>query len=182
MFQSRQLATPRFCFDYAAKNVDTYPDRGLTQYGPYSQRTFGRTPKVLFIAPAQHKGTTQLFIKKFVGGVTPPPSKNRNSLKTPPFPKGFAAKYRTKPLQVEEHYFLLQGDPAAAYREACLLTSKKRTDYDLVVVIIEDRFKQLSSVANPYFITKAFGSATAFPFKRSPSKRRGNGTAVFSTF
>ena len=156
VFQSRQLATPRFCFDYAAKSVDTYPDRGLTQHGPCSQRTFGRAPKVLFIAPAQHKGTTQLFIKKFVGGVTPPPSNKTNSFRTPPFPKGFAAKYRTQPLLVDELYFSLQGDPAEAYREACLSAGKKRTDYDLVVVTIEDRFKQFPSAANPYFITKAF--------------------------
>ena len=156
VFQTRQIPTPRFCFDYAAKNVDTYPDRGLTQHGPYSQRTFGRPPKVLFMAPSQHKGTTQLFIKKFVGGVTPPPTKNRNSSRPAPFPKGFAAKYRTQPMQVEEHYFSLQGDPAAVYREACLSAGKKRTDYDLVIVIIEDRFKQLPAAANPYFITKAF--------------------------
>ncbi len=111
VFQSRQLPPPRFCFDYAAKNVDTYPDRGLTQHGPYSQRTFTQSPKILFIAPTQHKGTTQLFIKKFVGGVTPPP--NRNTFRIPPFPKGFATKYRTQPLHIDEYYFPSRVIPGA---------------------------------------------------------------------
>ncbi len=35
-------------------------------------------------------------------------------------------------------------------------SGKKRTDYDLVVVIIEDRYKQFSAETNPYFIAKAF--------------------------
>lgn len=154
VFQSRQLPPPRFCFDYAAKNGDSYPDRGLTRYGPYSQRALARSPRFLVLAPAQHKGTTELFLKKLLGGVTPGP--NRKSHQTPPFPSGFAAKYRTQAPAVEEQYFALQRDPGLAYRTACLEAARKRTDYDLVLVIIEDRFKQLAGEANPYFIVKAF--------------------------
>ena len=129
IFQSRQLPPPRFCFDYAAKNTDTYADRGLTRNGPYSQRTLTKALRVLVIAPAQHKGTTQTFLKKFLGGIAPRTSPNANaSTKTPPFPSGFVTKYRTQPLHIEERYFPLQGDPAAAYRECCLQVARVRTE------------------------------------------------------
>lgn len=135
--------------------METYADKGLTNFGPYSHEQITEGLKVLVIAPSQHKGTTEQFLRKLRDGV-PVPIATQGNGRVPPYPDGFARKYRTRPPKFEEHYFVLSADLLQSYRTACIAAAKQQSDFDVVIVVIEERFRLLPVTGNPYFLTKAF--------------------------
>jgi Piwi domain len=149
---------PIYIFDQAGANTDTWHNRGLDQYGPYSAKVFTpNRPKLCVICQKAQKGRVEQFLHKFINGITlPPPSVARRG--EPPrnyFEKGFLRKYALQDVTYE--FFLAEDRLPKSYKEACRHAIEKHgagTKWDLALVQIEENFHQLPVDQNPYFITK----------------------------
>jgi hypothetical protein len=87
---------PIYVFDSTGARTDTWHDRGLNRYGPYSSQTFDKNrPRICVVCQATNKGQVEQFLHKFLHGITIPvnrqsPFRNRKA----PFEKGFIRKYQ----------------------------------------------------------------------------------------
>lgn len=144
---------PVYVFDPTGSRTNTWHDAGLKQFGPYSGQTFDKNrPRLCIICQASRKGQVEQLLHKFLRGVTRP---NQPPHKQP-FPNGFIQKYALDDVATE--FFLANGDSVPAYQKAVQQAIEKQTDtnlkWDLALVQIEDRFRDLPDASNPYLHTK----------------------------
>jgi hypothetical protein len=158
--QSHRATFPRidkappvvYVFDSSGSKTDTWHDRGMDNFGPYSAPTFTPTrPRICVVCQREHKGRIEQFVRKFLRGVTSPGSRRA------PFAKGFIRKYALEDAATD--FYEADGASAAAYQKAVYRAVASQTEqatrYDLALVETEERFHDLRGATNPYLVTKA---------------------------
>ena len=61
---------PTYVFDQTGSKTDTWHDRGLDQYGPYTAKVFTpNRPRLCVICQKAHKGRVEQFLHKFINGI-----------------------------------------------------------------------------------------------------------------
>ncbi|HEX8091169.1 MAG TPA: Piwi domain-containing protein [Blastocatellia bacterium] len=140
-----------YVFDPTGKQTNTWHDKGLDDYGPYTAQTFTPSiPRVCVICQAEHKGQVEQFLYKFLYGV------NYQGKNRAPFLNGLAGKYKLDDVSLE--FFTSEDDSAHAYQKAVRQALAKQRDEDirwsLALVQIDERFHALYGEDNPYLVTK----------------------------
>ncbi|MGG6294929.1 argonaute/piwi family protein [Leptolyngbya sp. AN02str] len=160
-----QLA-PRavYVFDDSGEKTDTWHDRGLNEYGPYTSPTFTpSTPRICIICQGTRKGRVEQFLYKLLKGVTVPQITKKG--KPQPFAKGLIHKYALD--DVETHFFLATDKTAAAYdravREALRHQNREGFRWNLALIQIDEAFHNLYGDNNPYLTSKAAFLAEQIP-------------------
>lgn len=138
---------PVYVFDPTGAKTDTWADRGIQQNGPYSRQTFSKNrPRIAVVCQASAKGRVEQFLHKFFNG-------QRHPRKNPgPFDNGLVGKYRLE--GVTTKFFLTEKPTADAYQRAAQEAIGEEDRWDLALVQIEKRFRELEGAANPYLVTK----------------------------
>lgn len=141
-----------YVFDATGTKTQTWHDKGVEDYGPYSAPTFTPTrPRICVVCQQGHRGRVEQFVRKFLDGLTVPGAKRQA------FVKGFVRKYGLEGATTE--FFEASGPSAADYQKAVWRAISAQTDrnfrFDLALVEIEERFHNLFGGANPYLVTKA---------------------------
>jgi hypothetical protein len=141
-----------YVFDPSGSKTDTWHDRGMDNFGPYSAPTFTPTrPRICVVCQRDHKGRIEQFVRKFLRGVTAPGSRRA------PFAKGFVRKYALEDATTD--FYETDGASAVAYQKAVYRAITAQTEqgfrYDLALVETEERFHVLRGTTNPYLVTKA---------------------------
>lgn len=149
-----------YVFDPTGRRTDTWYDRGINEYGPYTAQSFTPShPRMCVICQATRKGQVEQFLHKFFHGITLPGDDRK------PFAKGFIRKYALEDISTE--FFPAEGETTAAYqqavRRALAQQAQGNIKWDLALVQIDERFHQLYGEANPYLITKAAFLAQQIP-------------------
>lgn len=138
-----ELKTPTFIFDPAAtKTINTYPDNGLNNFGPYDSSIFDtKSPNVLCICNKTTRGGFTKFLSNLKEGL--PQSRY--------FQKGLQRKYdlHNVAFDVKE----VQNNTLNEYLKVI-------RDYDgnkphLAIIEIPESFKQQRDQDNPYYQIKA---------------------------
>lgn len=138
-----ELKTPTFIFDPAAtKTINTYPDNGLNNFGPYDSSIFDiKSHNILCICNKTVRGNFTQFLSNLKDGL--PQSKY--------FQKGLQKKYdlHNVAFDVKE----VQTNTLSEYLKAI-------REYDdnkphLAIIEIPESFKSHSDQSNPYYQIKA---------------------------
>lgn len=138
-----ELKTPTFIFDPAAtKTINTYPDNGLNNFGPYDSSIFDiKSPNVLCICNKTIRGNFTKFLSNLKDGL--PQSRY--------FQKGLQKKYdlHNVTFDVKE----VQNNTLSEYLNVI-------RDYDdnkphLAIIEIPENFRLLNDQNNPYYQIKA---------------------------
>lgn len=141
-----QMQKPVFIFnDNGEKD---WVEKGLTQYGPYTKRTFDRNDPSICVICAQHdKGRVEQFVRKLLKGI--PNSKY--------FSNGLEGKFTLGTSHVE--VFTTATDSVEGYKNAIEAAIRKKTEdggrWDLALVQIRQSFKKLEVTENPYYFGKS---------------------------
>ena len=148
------MPRPTYIFDPTRQRTHTSHDRGLDQHGPYDQATFNAPkPRVAVVCQASKKGQVEQFLRKFLDGM--PDVKTGRG--TAPYEKGFLRKYCTDGWDIE--FFQTTANTADAYNKAALQALEQSATtgrkWNLVLVQIEEHFRDLPAPRNPYLVTKA---------------------------
>ncbi|WP_146678854.1 argonaute/piwi family protein [Pirellula sp. SH-Sr6A] len=141
-----------YVFDPSGGKTDTWHDRGMENFGPYSAPTFTPTrPRICVVCQRNHKGRVEQFIRKFLRGISIPGS-NRS-----PFAKGLIRKYALEDATTD--FYESDGPTAHAYQKAVYRAAAAQSEqnfrYDLALVETEERFHELRGSNSPYLVTKA---------------------------
>lgn len=140
---SIELKTPTFIFDPAAtKTINTYPDNGLNNFGPYDSSIFDiKSPNILCICKNTIRGNFTQFLSNLKDGL--PQSRY--------FQKGLQKKYdlHNVTFDVKE----IQSNTLNEYLNVI-------REYDdnkphLAIIEIPESFKLQSDQNNPYYQIKA---------------------------
>jgi hypothetical protein len=138
---------PVYVFAPTGAKTDTWADRGVQKYGPYSQQTFSKNhPRIAVVCEASAKGRVEQVLHKFFNG-------QRHPKKSPgPFDNGLIGKYRLD--GVSPKFFLANRGTAAAYQRAAQEAVSDEERWDLALIQIEKGFRELEGADNPYLVTK----------------------------
>jgi hypothetical protein len=138
---------PVYVLDPTGAKTATWADRGIQQYGPYSQQTFSKNrPRIAVVCEASAKGRVEQFLQKFFNG-------QRHPKRNPgPFDNGLIGKYRLD--GVSPKFFLTSTPTADAYQHASQEAISEEDRWDLALVQIEKQFRELEGADNPYLVTK----------------------------
>jgi Piwi domain len=141
-----QMQKPVFVFN--DNGEADWTEKGLTQYGPYTKRTFDRNDPSICVICAQHdKGRVEQFVRKFLKGIS-------NSKY---FSSGLEGKFALGTSRVE--VFTTVTDSVEAYKNAIETAIRKKADdggrWDLALVQVRQSFKKLEVAANPYYLGKS---------------------------
>lgn len=141
-----QMQKPVFVFN--DNGEADWAEKGLTQSGPYTKRTFDRNDPPICVICAQHdKGRVEQFVRKLLKGV--PGSKY--------FSSGIEGKFSLGTSRVE--VFATASDSVAAYKGAIETAIRKKADeggrWDLALVQVRQSFKKLKVTENPYYLGKS---------------------------
>lgn len=141
-----QIQKPVFVFNDNGQ-VD-WTDKGLTQYGPYTKRTFDRNdPSICVICTQHDKGRVEQFVRKLLKGIS-------NSKY---FSGGLEGKFALGTSRVE--VFATATDRDDAYKSAIEAAIRKKADdggrWDLALVQVRQSFKKLKVTENPYYLGKS---------------------------
>lgn len=141
-----------YVFDPSGAKTDTWHDRGMDDFGPYSAPTFTPTrPRICVVCQQNHKGRVEQFVRKFLRGVALSGSKRS------PFAKGLIRKYALEDATTD--FYEADGPTALAYQKAVYRAAAAQTEqdfrYTLALVETEERFHDLHGANNPYLVTKA---------------------------
>jgi hypothetical protein len=148
---------PVYVFDQTGSKTNTWHDKGLTEYGPYSAQVFTpNQPRIGIVCQQSMKGQVEQFVRKFVNGVVlPAPKGDPRRKKTNYFEKGLVRKFALKNVQYD--FFLAANGSVEAYKKACQQAVEAHGNgqkLDLALVQIEEPFHDLAPRANPYFACK----------------------------
>ena len=139
--QNIRLFEPTFIYNQARTQTDKYPDRGLTNFGPYDSSIFPfKTFKVLAICSKEIRGHFTHFLSSLFDGM--PNSKY--------FKKGLKSKYELQKIdcKVEDIFDFGIDNYDRIIRE---LDDKP----DIVIIEIPSSFRKCAINKNPYYILKA---------------------------
>lgn len=125
-----------------------WAEKGLTQYGPYTKRTFDRNDPSICVICAQHdKGRVEQFVRKLLKGI----SNSRY------FSGGLEGKFTLGTSRVE--VFATVTDSVEAYKNTIEAAIRRKADdggrWDLALVQVRQSFKKLKVTENPYFLGKS---------------------------
>lgn len=138
-----ELKTPTFIFDPAAtKTINTYPDNGLNNFGPYDSSIFDiKSPNVLCICNKTIRGNFTQFLSNLKDGL--PQSKY--------FQKGLQRKYdlHNVTFDVKE----IQENALTDYLN--VIRNYDENKPHLAIIEIPESFKLQSDQSNPYYQIKA---------------------------
>ena len=142
----QQFSKPVFIFNDSGE-VD-WAEKGFTQFGPYTKRTFDRNdPSICVICSQQHKGEIEQFVRKFLKGI--------NGHKY--FSAGLEGKFHVGTSRVE--FFTVPNDSVAAYKAAIEAAIQKKAQdgdkWDLALVQVKDGQKDLSVDQSPYYVGRS---------------------------
>jgi hypothetical protein len=138
---------PVYVFDPTGARTDTWADRGIQKCGPYSQQTFSKNhPRIAVVCEGSAKGRVEQFLHKFFNG-HPHPKRNPG-----PFDNGLIGKYRLG--GISPKFFLADKPTAEAYGRAAREAISDEDRWDLALVQIEKKFRDLEGEENPYLVTK----------------------------
>lgn len=141
-----QMQKPVFVFNDSGEA--DWAEKGLTQNGPYTKRTFDRNDPSICVICAQHdKGRVEQFVRKLLKGIA-----NSNYFKS-----GLEGKFALGTSRVE--VFTTATDSVEAYRSAIETAIRKKADdggrWDLALVQVRQSFKKLKVKENPYYLGKS---------------------------
>lgn len=141
-----QIQKPVFVFN--DNGEADWVEKGLTQFGPYTRRTFDRNdPSICVICAQRDKGRVEQFVRKLLKGIS-------NSKY---FSRGLEGKFNLGTSCVE--VFATSTDSVAAYKNAIEAAIRKKADdggrWDLALVQVRQSFKKLKVTENPYFQGKS---------------------------
>ena len=139
------LEKPVFVFN--DNGEANWTEKGFTQHGPYTKRTFDRNdPSICVICSQYDKGGVEQFVRKFLKGM--PNSKY--------FRSGFEGKFSVGTSRIE--VFTTHTDDVDGYKAAidCALKQKLEEGerWDLALVQVRQSFKKLDVIDNPYYLGK----------------------------
>ena len=142
----RQFEKPVFIFNDSGEA--SWAEKGFTQFGPYTKRTFDRNdPSVCVICSKQNKGGIEQFVRKFLKGI--------NGHKY--FSRGLEGKFHIGTSRVE--FFTFDNDTVESYKKAIETAIQKKTQdggkWDLALVQVKQIHKELPVNKNPYFVGKS---------------------------
>ncbi len=141
-----QMQKPVFVFN--DNGEADWTEKGLTQYGPYTKRTFDRNDPSICVICAQHdKGRVEQLVRKLLKGIS-------NSKY---FSNGLEGKFTLGTSRVE--VFTTPTDSVDAYKNAIETAIRKKADdgarWDLALVQVRQSFKKLEVPNNPYYLGKS---------------------------
>jgi hypothetical protein len=141
-----QMQKPVFVFN--DNGHADWAEKGLTQNGPYTKRTFDRNDPSICVICAQHdKGRVEQFVRKLLKGI----SNSRY------FNNGLEGKFTLGTSRVE--VFATASDDVEAYKNAIEAALRKKADdggrWDLALVQVRQSFKKLPVMENPYYFGKS---------------------------
>lgn len=144
--QCDQMPRPVFVFN--DNGEADWAEKGLTQYGPYTKRTFDRNdPSICVICAQQDKGRVEQFVRKLLKGIS----------SSKYFKGGLEGKFSLGTSRVE--VFTTATDSVAAYKTAIESAIRKKADdggrWDLALVQVRQSFKKLKVAENPYYLGKS---------------------------
>lgn len=144
--QCGQLAKSVFVFN--DNGEADWAEKGLSQYGPYTKRTFDRNDPSICVICAQHdKGRVEQFVRKLLKGI----SGNKY------FTSGLEGKFSLGTSRVE--VFVTSTDDVNGYKSAIETAIRKKADdggrWDLALVQVRQSFKKLDVGDNPYYLGKS---------------------------
>lgn len=146
--QSDCAQMPKPVFVFNDNGEADWTEKGLTQYGPYTKRTFDRNDPSICVICAQHdKGRVEQFVRKLLKGLT----------SSRYFKSGLEGKFTLGTSSVE--VFTTATDSVEAYKNAIVSAIRKKADdggrWDLALVQVRQSFKKLEVTANPYYLGKS---------------------------
>ena len=142
-----QLDRPVFIFN--DNGEASWAEKGLTQYGPYTKRTFDRNDPSICVVCSQHdKGRIEQFVRKLLKGISG--SKY--------FSNGLEGKFNLGTSRVE--VFVINTEDVSGYKNAIETAIQKKSEdggrWDLALVQVRESFKALDARDNPYYWGKSF--------------------------
>lgn len=146
--QSECVQMPKPVFVFNDNGEADWAEKGLTQSGPYTKRTFDRNDPSICVICAQHdKGRVEQFVRKLLKGIS-------NSKY---FSNGLEGKFTLGTSRVE--VFTTATDSVEAYKNAIEAAIRKKADdggrWDLALVQVRRSFKKLEVTENPYYLGKS---------------------------
>ncbi len=141
-----QMQKPVFVFN--DNSEADWPEKGLTQSGPYTKRMFDRNDPSICVICAQHdKGLVEQFVRKLLKGIS----------SSKYFRNGLEGKFALGTSRVE--VFSTATDSVEGYKNAIEAAIQKKADdggnWDLALVQVRQSFKKLKVTDNPYYISKS---------------------------
>ncbi|MCC7410955.1 MAG: stem cell self-renewal protein Piwi domain-containing protein [Gammaproteobacteria bacterium] len=141
-----QMPKPVFVFN--DNGEADWVEKGLTQYGPYTKRTFDRNDPSICVICAQHdKGRVEQFVRKLLKGIS----------SSKYFSSGLEGKFTLGTSRVE--VFATATDSVEAYKNAIEAAIRKKAEdggrWDLALVQVRQSFKKLKVTENPYYLGKS---------------------------
>ncbi len=147
------LEKPQFTF--ANSSTHGIIEYGLQNFGPYSKLHFDKNnPSICVICAETQKGSVETFIHKFLKGI----DGHKN------FSNGFEGKFGIGRASV--NFFTFRYNTPQDYKKAIEKALEFKEDgeqWDLALVQIENQFKELAVIDNPYFTSKATFMARNIP-------------------
>lgn len=136
-----------YVLDPTGNHTDTWHDRGLSSYGPYTANSFTpNTPNICVICQRNYRGRVEQFIHKLWNGIQVSGSTK------PVFAKGMVRKYALDGVNIE--FFDTQDDTADAYRKTILQAISSQEErgqkWHLALIQTQERFHDLHGDDNPY--------------------------------
>jgi len=141
-----QMQKPVFVFN--DNGEADWAEKGLTQSGPYTKRTFDRNdPSICVICAQYDKGRVEQFIRKLLKGIS----------HSKYFSNGLEGKFALGTSRVE--VFTTATDNVEGYKNAIEAAIRKKTEdggrWDLALVQVRQSFKKLEVTENPYYLGKS---------------------------
>lgn len=141
-----QMQKPVFVFN--DNGEADWAEKGLTQSGPYTKRTFDRNDPSICVICGQHdKGRVEQFVRKLLKGIS----------SSKYFSSGLEGKFTLGTSRVE--VFATVTDSVDAYKSAIETAIRKKADdggrWDLALVQVRQSFKKLKVTDNPYYLGKS---------------------------
>lgn len=141
-----QFDKPVFVFN--DNGQANWAERGFTQFGPYTKRTFDKNdPSICVICLEQYKGQVEQFVRKFLKGI----SGHKY------FSNGLEGKFSLGTSRVE--VFTTDDERVASYKSVIESAIQKKAQdggkWDLAIVQVRQSFKALRVEDNPYYIGKS---------------------------
>ena len=149
---SAWMATPvEYCFDAAKSKRKKYAWPGLEEFGPFDRDTFARrSPRLLVVTPDSAQGTAEQFVKALLEGI--------QSVSPSRYAQGLSRLFGlTKPsvdilaVPVSKN----SGPVHAVYKTSLEEHLARRADYEVAIVVIDDRHADTPDAQNPYLQAKA---------------------------
>ncbi|MEO6324504.1 MAG: hypothetical protein ABIQ65_07755 [Thermoanaerobaculia bacterium] len=155
-FPASHEPSPQLVFDFAAKQSDVIPTRGLKKFGPYDGAGI-TCPRFLVIGPKACQGVAHTFFNLLAKGCpSSDPSKKYLAF------DGFKKLFHLAGLEWD-HAFFEGAANATNYRQALLEKLRTAKQPDLVLVVLHDAHKDLAEADDPYCVTKAVALGLGIP-------------------